>query len=91
MKNKELLEKKIKNLDGSYILGCYDKNIDKLSREELMKIINVIGEEATDVDVMIGNNEYIIELTTVENEKDLSILIKKEYIDRYGNERYEED
>lgn len=88
MTNKEILQKKINNLEGNFALGCYNNDIEKLSKIELMKVINNIDQEYTDVDVKIKRKDYVIEITTVDQEKDLNILTRGEYIKRYGNEKY---
>lgn len=91
MTNKEILQKKINNLEGNFTLGCYNKDIEKLSKIELMKVINNIDQEYTDVDIRIKRKDYVIEITTVDHEKDFNILTREEYIKRYGNEKYLDD
>lgn len=87
--NKEIIEKKVKELD--YKLGCYNNMIDKLSKKELKKVIEDLDQERTDVKVKINRKPYVVEITTMDNDKDLSILSVEEYVDRYGDEILEEE
>lgn len=89
MTNKEKIEDKLISL--GYELGCYDCLINKVRGKDLINLLSVLDEEATDLDVKINNKEYVIELMTVDNERDLLIITKEEYINRYGSERYEEN
>jgi len=91
MKNKELIEMKLKTLERGLILGCYNQKIEELSKTELVKVLDNLSEEWTDVDVTIGKKEYIVEIATVDNERDFDILTKAEYISRYGDERWDKD
>lgn len=89
--NKQLLETKIKEL--GFELGCYHKSIETLTKKELNKVLAQLDQESTDVDVMIKKKLYVVEITTMDNEKDIQMLSREEYIDRYGmKERwYDED
>lgn len=71
-------------------LGCYDQTLEKLSEEELQKVLEN-AEYQTDTDVKIKNKPYVVEIDIVDSEVDFSVLTKFEYISRYGNERYEDD
>lgn len=79
---KETLVNKIESL--GYELGCYSDGIDKLPKKELFKVLNALEEDYIDVPVMIRRRSYMIEVCTVDNEKDLVLLSKDEYEDRYG-------
>ena len=50
----------------------------------------VVDEEHTDVKVSINRKPYVVEIATVDNEKDFSVLSKAEYINRYGSEFFED-
>lgn len=86
--NKELIENKINSL--GYKLGCYDKAIDNLQKRCINLLLENIDGDSTDVDIVNNGTEYIIEINVVDNEIDLSMITKKDYIARYGNSRYEE-
>lgn len=76
-------------LQGKYAIGCYDNDIEMLSKKELKKVLDNIFEEATDIIVKVRNKVYVVELTTVDEEKDFNLLTKAEYISRYGSEKFE--
>lgn len=88
MTNRENIKDKLINI--GYELGGYNCLINKVEGKDLVNLLSVLDEEATDIDVKINNREYVIELVTVDMEKYFSILTKEEYINRYGNERYDE-
>ncbi len=81
---------KIKNVANSLDLkiGCYDNKLDLLSKTQLKKVTDNI-EFQSDTDVTINRKKYVVEIDIIDNEVDFSVLTKAEYIDRYGNERYE--
>lgn len=82
MTNKQLIERRVKAI--GYSLGCYNKEVDKIPKDELIKVLDNISEEATDIEVTINSKKYIVEVKTVDQEKDFDILSKDEYISRYG-------
>lgn len=88
-KNYEIIKKKIEDL--GLTIGCYDPLVEKLNKENLNKILSSIEEEYTDVDIKINEKDYVVEIATVDNEKDLQILSRSEYIRRYGSSRYDEE
>ena len=87
--NRKIIEQKLNEMN--FEIGCYDATIDKISKVELQKIIDSLHHEWTDVDIKIRGREYVIEICTVDNEKDLNVITKEEYILRYGDERYNEE
>lgn len=86
MSNKETIQA---SLQDKYTIGCYDNDIEKLSKKELKKVLDNIFEEATDIIVQVRNKVYVVELNTVDSEKDFNLLTKAEYISRYGDEKFE--
>ncbi|WP_333728362.1 hypothetical protein [Bacillus paranthracis] len=82
--NRELIEKKIETMDGYFQLSCYDSLIENLSIEELNKVLESLEEECTDVAVVMDNKTYVVEIKTVDDEKDLHVLSADEYKCRYG-------
>lgn len=87
--NKEIIIEKLKEMN--FQIGCYDVKIDKVSKAEFQKILNSLNDESTDIDIKIRRVEYVVEIQTVDDEKDFSIMTKNEYISRYGDERYDEE
>lgn len=87
--NYTIIKKKVEDL--GLIIGCYDPLVEKLNTENLNKVLFSIEEEYTDVDVKIGKKDFVVEIATVDNEKDLQILSRSEYISRYGSSRYNDE
>jgi hypothetical protein len=88
MTNRKKIEETIK-VDG-YKIGGYSDLMEKLNKKELEKVlINAIS--CYDVDVKINRKEYVVQIDNVDDEIDFTIITKTEYINRYGNERYQED
>jgi hypothetical protein len=88
LKNKTLIIEKLLSLGLS--LGCYDSKIDKLSKEELNKIIDNLEYGSTDVAVDINKEEYVVEIFHVDLEVDFNVITKKEYAKTYGRIFYKE-
>ena len=92
--NKELIveriEELIKETGVKFSLGCWDKNIEKISKKELKKVIDEITGDSTDVDVYIRKKLYVLQISVVDYEIDFNLLTQEEYISRYGDERWEE-
>ena len=92
--NKELIVERIEELSKEtgvkFALGCWDKNIEKISKKELKKVIDEITGDSTDVDIYIRKKLYVLQISVVDYEIDFNLLTKEEYINRYGDERWEE-
>lgn len=82
MRNKKIILKKVKEL--GFELGCWDNDMEKLSLKELKKVTDNATEDYTDVHVQVRGKHYIVEICTVDGEKDFQILSRAEYEDRYG-------
>lgn len=85
MTNKEIIEIKA-NKDG-LVIGCWDDKMESLNKKELQKVLDSMEY---DVDVKIGRKLHVVEIDVVDNEIDFSVLTKGEYINRYGDERWED-
>lgn len=88
MSNKEVIENKVKLLGLD--LGCYNNIIEKIGKKELSKILNELDQEYTDVVVNMRGKIFVVEIATVDREKDFDIKNKAEYIDLYGDEKFDE-
>lgn len=86
--NMKVVETKVQELGCK--LGVYHPLMERLSKKALGEVLDCIGEESTDVDVKINRKLYVVEINTVDNEKDFKVLSKEEYINRYGSERWED-
>lgn len=89
MTNKERLIKALKK--DNYKLGCYDNKIEKLSYNQIKKIIDNIGYGSTDILVSLNRKKYIVEVSEVEDELDFSIISLPDYVNQYGRNPLEED
>lgn len=79
--NKEIIVNKIKS--EGYILGIYDKMLDKLNKQNLKKVLDNI-KYVSDTKVFINRKPYIVEISEVDSEIDFSIITLVEYESRYG-------
>lgn len=86
--NKERVVKQIEKL--GYVLGVYDNGLDLLNERWIKKVVNSIGDDG-DVLVYLNRKKYVVELHTVDNEIDLIMYSKEEYISRYGDEFFREE
>jgi hypothetical protein len=82
MKNKLEIQQKLMEL--GLLLGTYDFRIEKLSKEDMSKILDNIEYGSTDIGVTIGKNEFVVEVFHVDNEVDLKITTTREYALTYG-------
>lgn len=82
MKNKVVIKQKLLSL--GYSLGCYDSAIEKVSKEELVNIIDNLEFGSTDVGITIDSKEYVVEIFHVDNEVDLNVVTPKDYAKTYG-------
>lgn len=87
MNNRERLIKTISQF--GYSLSIYNHTIDKLSSRMINKIIKSFMGDSTDIDVTLNRKPCVVEMSVVDNEVDITILTKEQYIDRYGNERWD--
>lgn len=86
--NKQRLVEKLEKV--GCVLGCWDNKLELLSDYSLRKVLAVVDEEYIDVIISINRKPHVVEIATVDNEKDFSVLTKAEYIDRYGSELFED-
>lgn len=86
--NKDIIEKKVTELGCK--IGCWNNDIEKLSRLNLNKVLRGLEEEYTDVLVDVDKEKYIVEIATVDDEKDLNMISKKAYENQYGRKFKEE-
>lgn len=86
MSNKMKIRKVVRQLGCE--IGCWNGVMELLNEKELDKVLANIKFDK-DTDVKIDKKDYVVEIDTVDKEVDFSILTKEEYIDRYGDERYD--
>ena len=66
-------------------VGCINRNLDKLTKVAYDKVVQAREEEHADVFVTIRNKLYVVEIATVDDEKDVNIMSGAEYFATYGN------
>jgi hypothetical protein len=87
--NKQRILQQLKKQSEKYTIGCYSEDMEKVPQKELQKIIDVLGQEYTDIYIHIRGKLYIVELATVDNEKDFVLLEGTQYFSRYGEDTLE--
>ena len=86
--NKQRIEEKLRK--EGFIIGCWDKSIDRLNYNNVKKVLDDIPFGATDVQVCLNRKKYIVEVSNVDNEYDFKMIEKNVYLDRYGDDEYYE-
>ena len=82
MTNKEIIEKVLSS--NSYIIGCWNSNMEKLNTRSINKVINILNTYTdTDIHVTVNKIKYVIEVSSCDNEVDFNVITLKEYNDRY--------
>lgn len=84
MKNRELVLKKLENLEYPKELGVMDDRIELLKRREMDKVLDALEEDYGDVRVSIRGEEHIVEMHTWGTDVDLRLLTKEDYENMYG-------
>ena len=83
-------EKKIAEALAEYglVIGCYDKAMEELKYMALNKVLDTgIMNDHADIEVSIKKKKHIVEVSTVDNEKDFTVYTKEEYTEKYGNNK----
>lgn len=88
MRNKEIIVSKIEAL--GYELGCYNDGVERISKKELAKVLEALEQEHTDIIISIRKKQYVVEVATVDNEKDLNIRTLDDYVSEFGDGILEE-
>lgn len=87
--NKEQVEETISK-EGLVLCSC-TKDIEKLPKKELSRVLDTIGYgSSTNIYMNFDNTDYIVEVSEVDSEVDIWLVTRKDYEDIYG-EIYEED
>ena len=77
-------EKIVKRVDAEgYMMGCYDRQIEKLNSQNLKKVLDNIKWK-NDVKVFLNRKPYIVQLDEVDGEIDFNMISLSEYESRYG-------
>lgn len=86
--NKQRVEEKLSK--EGFIIGCWDKSIDKLNYNNIKKILDDIPFGSTDIQVSYNRKKYIIEVSDVDNEYDFKMTEKNVYLNKYDDDEYYE-
>ena len=81
---KERLSKQM-NKNG-YVIGCFDSRLNYISEYTFKKIVNAMFYGSCDIPITIHKEKFILEVNHVDDEIDFSIISKKDYHDRYGEQ-----
>lgn len=79
--NKDFIINYLKEL--GFELGCYDNDMEKLTKKQLKTLMEAVKYGSCDIDVLIKRKKYVIEAMYVDNEVDFYVLTNKEYQERY--------
>ena len=79
--NREIIIEKLKS--EGYVLGCWDKQLDKLNKSNLKKVLDNI-RYTSDTKIFFNRIPFIVEISECNNEIDFNVLSLKEYEYRYG-------
>ena len=71
-----------------FIIGCWDKQLDKLNYNNIKKILDDIPFGATDIQVSYNRKKYIVEVSDVDNEYDFKMTEKNIYLNKYDDDEY---
>lgn len=84
MTNRDRIENKIKSL--GYEVGCCDEMLNILTTTATNKVLGYLNEEYTDVFITMRRNaDVVVEISTVDNEKDVIVYSMTDYFKMYGN------
>lgn len=83
MKKIEMIKTEI--LKRGFEVGCINRDLESLTKVALDKVKQNLDEEYTDVFVTIRGKLYVVEISTVDNEKDINVYKGSEYFTKYGN------
>ena len=80
--NREIIIEKLKS--EGYILGCWDKQLDKLNKSNLKKVLDNIRYE-NDTKVFYNRRPYIVQIdNSIDLEVDFNMISLETYISMFG-------
>lgn len=81
--NKEIIIEKLKS--EGYILGCWDKQLDKLNKSNLKKVLDNI-KYTSDTKVFYNRTAYVVQIdNSIDLEVDFNMISLETYISMFGN------
>lgn len=82
MKNKQLLIEAL--AVNGFAIGCYNSNIEMLSKRSLNRVIEAIDFGTGDVKVTVNKKQYVVEIVEVCGEYDFDMKALDAYSEQYG-------
>ena len=80
--NREIIVEKLKS--EGYILGCWDKQLDKLNKSKLKKVLDNI-RYTNDTKVMYNRTAYVVQIdNSIDLEVDFNMISLETYISSCG-------
>ena len=67
-------------------VGGLDSDLNKLTKSALNELLEQYSGDYTDIVITMRNRKYVVECSEVDNEVDMSLYTKGEYIKKYGDE-----
>ena len=84
MNNIVVIEKHINKLGLK--VGSIDQDLNKLSKQAVNELVAQYGGDYTDIVLRVRGRFYVVECTEVDNEVDMTLYSKSEYLEKYGDE-----
>lgn len=82
MQNQEVIKSKL--IELGYKVGCMN-NLDMIPKSKLNTVIESLDYEYTDLFLTNRSKLLVVEISTVDNEKDITVMDATEYFSQYGN------
>ena len=80
--NREIIVEKLKS--EGYILGCWDKQLDKLNKSNLKKVLDNI-KYTSDTKVFYDRTAYVVQIdNSIDLEVDFNMISLETYISMFG-------
>ena len=80
--NREIIVEKLKS--EGYVLGCRDKQLDKLNKSNLKKVLDNI-RYTNDTKVNLNRRPYIVQIdNSIDLEVDFNMISLETYISMFG-------
>ena len=81
LSNRNIIENDL--LTKGFKVGCYDPLLEKASIRSMKRVLECMYEFSIDIQLTIQGVKYVLEINTVDNEKDFNLLTLKEYKSLY--------
>ena len=82
LSNYENLEEKVKSMGMN--IGCYQQQLESLPEEAINKVLEQVEYGSCDVQVVLNNQPFVVEVYHVDNEVDFELISAEDYANQYG-------